>query len=67
MQLARDRRDLAAQHAAPYITETQARSADLQQAEQEASIARLRDRLDRLVLAPTPGIERSAGIDPLGL
>ncbi|MGH9286721.1 MAG: MobF family relaxase [Acidimicrobiales bacterium] len=67
VQLARDRRDLAAQHAAPYITETQARTADLQQAEPEASIARLRDRLDRLALAPTPGIERSAGIDPLGL
>jgi conjugative relaxase-like TrwC/TraI family protein len=67
VQLARDRRDLAAQHAAPYITETQARTADLQQAEQEASIARRRDRLDRLTLAPTPGIERSVGIDPLGL
>jgi hypothetical protein len=67
VQLARDRRDLAAQRAAPYITETQAGTADLQQAEQDASIARLRDRLDRLALAPTPGIERSAGIDPPGL
>ena len=67
VHLARDRRDLAAQHAAPYITETQARSADLQQAEQEASIARLRDRLDRLTIAPTAGIERGGGIDSLGL
>jgi conjugative relaxase-like TrwC/TraI family protein len=67
VQLACDRRDLAAQHAAPYITETQARTTDLRQAEQEASIARLRDRLDHLALAPTAGIERSAGIDLLGL
>ncbi len=67
VQLARDRRDLAAQQAAPYITETQARTTDLRQAEQEASIARLGDRLDHLALAPTAGIERSAGIDLLGL
>jgi conjugative relaxase-like TrwC/TraI family protein len=67
VQSARDRRDHAAQHAAPYITEIQARTADLQEVEHEASIARLSDRLDRLALAPTPGVERSAGIDPLGL
>lgn len=65
---ARDRRDRAAQRAAPYLTEIQARTADLHEAEQEASIARLRDRLDRLtVAAPTPSVERGAGIDSLGL
>ena len=68
VQLARDRQDRAAQQAAPYLTETHARTADLQQAEQQASIARLRNRLDRLTtVAPTHGVEPSAGIDPLGL
>ena len=67
VQSARDRRDRAAQQAAPYVTEIQARTADLHEAEHEASIARLRNRLDRLTTAaPTHGVERSAGIDPLG-
>jgi conjugative relaxase-like TrwC/TraI family protein len=64
---ARDSRDLAAYHAAPYLTEIQARTGDLHDAQQEASIARLRDRLDRLTLTPTPSVERGAGIDPPGL
>jgi conjugative relaxase-like TrwC/TraI family protein len=68
VQSARDRRDRAAQQAAPYVTEIQARTADLHEAEHEASIARLRNRLDRLtVAAPTYGVVRSADIDPLGL
>jgi hypothetical protein len=68
VQSARDRRDRAARHAAPYVTEIQARTADLHEAEHEASIARLRNRLDRLTTAaPTHGVERSAGIDPPGL
>jgi hypothetical protein len=68
VQSARDRRDRAARHAAPYVTEIQARTADLHEAEHEASIARLRNRLDRLTnAAPTHGVERSAGIDPPGL
>lgn len=64
----RGRRDLAARQAAPCITEIEARAADLQQAEHEATHARLRDHLDRLTLAsPTPGLERGVGIDPPGL
>ncbi|MGH3649838.1 MAG: hypothetical protein ACRDU9_03945, partial [Acidimicrobiia bacterium] len=64
---ARHRRDHAAHHAAPYITEIQTRTADVQQAEQRTSLAQLRQRLDQLTLTPTPGIERGAGIDPPGL
>jgi hypothetical protein len=64
----RGRRDLAASGASPFITEIEARAADLQQAEHEATHARLRDRLDRLTPAPpTPGLERGVGIDPPGL
>jgi conjugative relaxase-like TrwC/TraI family protein len=65
----RDRRDIAARQAAPFITEIEARAADLQQAEHEATHTRLRHRLDRLTLAsPTQGLERGGvGIDPPGL
>jgi conjugative relaxase-like TrwC/TraI family protein len=64
----RSQRDSAAREAAPFVTEIETRAADLQQAEHEATHARLRDRLDRLTLAPpTPGLERSVGIDPPGL
>jgi hypothetical protein len=64
----RSRRDLAARETSPVITEIEARAADLQQAEHEATHARLRDHLDRLTLAPpTPGLERGVGIDPPGL
>jgi conjugative relaxase-like TrwC/TraI family protein len=64
---ARDRRERAAHHAAPYLTEIRARTGDLLDAQQEASIARIRARLDRLTLTPTPSVERGAGIDPPGL
>jgi hypothetical protein len=64
----RSQRDLAAREASPFITEIETRTADLQQAEHEAAHARLRDRLDRLTLAPpTRGLERGVGIDPPGL
>jgi conjugative relaxase-like TrwC/TraI family protein len=64
----RSRRDLAAREASPFITEIEARAADLRQSEHEATHARLRDHLDRLTLAPpTPGLERGVGIDPPGL
>jgi hypothetical protein len=50
------------------VRELQARTAELHEAEHVASIARLRSRLDRLtVAAPTPSVERGAGIDWLGL
>jgi conjugative relaxase-like TrwC/TraI family protein len=64
---ARDGRDLAAHHAAPHLTEIQARTGDLHDAQQEASIARLRDRLDGVTLTRTPSVERGTGIDPPGL
>ncbi len=65
---ARGQRDLAAWIAAPFVTEIEARTADLQQAEDEVTRARLRDRLDRLTLpSPTCGVERGVGIDPPGL
>jgi conjugative relaxase-like TrwC/TraI family protein len=64
---AQARRDSAAHDAGPYITGIKARIADLQRAEHESSVARLRDRLDRLTLTPGPGVERGAGIDPPGL
>jgi conjugative relaxase-like TrwC/TraI family protein len=64
----RGRRDLAAREAAPFLTEIEARAADVQQAEHKATYARLRDRLDRLTLAsPTPGVARGVGIEPPGL
>ncbi|MGH9192390.1 MAG: MobF family relaxase [Acidimicrobiales bacterium] len=64
----RSRRDLAAREAAPIITEIEAQAADLQQAKQEATHARLRDHLDRLTrAAPSRGLERGVGIDPPGL
>jgi hypothetical protein len=64
----RSQRDLAAREAARFITGIETRTADLQQAEHEATHARLRDRLDRLTLAPPArGLERGVGIDPPGL
>jgi hypothetical protein len=67
-QATRARRDLAARKASPFVTEIEARAADLQRAEGEAMHARLRDRLNRLTLAsPTLGVERGVGIDPPGL
>jgi conjugative relaxase-like TrwC/TraI family protein len=64
----RGRRDIAAREASPFITEIVARATDLKQAEDEATHARLRDRLDRLTLAsPTRRLERGVGIDPPGL
>jgi AAA domain len=65
---ARGRRDLVAWGAGPLVTEIEARAADLHQAEDEATRARLRDRLDRLTFAsPTRGLSRAVGIDPPGL
>jgi conjugative relaxase-like TrwC/TraI family protein len=64
----RGQRDHAALEAAPFLTEIEARAADLQHADDTAEQARLRDRLNRLELAsPTRGLERGAGIDPPGL
>jgi hypothetical protein len=64
----RSRRDRAAKEAAPFVTEIEAQAADLQHAEDAATRARLRERLDRLTLAsPTRGLERGIGIDPPGL
>jgi hypothetical protein len=61
-------RDLAAREAAPSLAEIETRTADVRQAENEARHARLRDRLDRLTLAPPmPGLERGVGIDPPAL
>jgi hypothetical protein len=67
MHGAQARRDSAAHDAAPYFTEIQARNADLRRVEHEASVARLRDRLDQITLTPTPGVARGAEIDPPGL
>jgi conjugative relaxase-like TrwC/TraI family protein len=65
---ARGRRDLAAREAAPVVTEIETRVAELQQAEDQATNARLRDRLDRITIAsPTRGLERGVGMDPPGL
>jgi hypothetical protein len=62
---ARNRRDRAAHHAAPHLTEIQARTADLHEAQEDASIARPHDRLDPLTTAEsTVRVERGAGIDP---
>jgi conjugative relaxase-like TrwC/TraI family protein len=64
----RGRRDLAAREASPFITAIETQTVDLRQAEHEARHARLRDRLDRLTIAPpTRGLERGVGIDPPGL
>jgi conjugative relaxase-like TrwC/TraI family protein len=64
----RGQRDVAAREAAPFVGVIEARTADLQHAEAEATRARLRDRLDRFTLAsPTWGLERGVGIDPPGL
>jgi conjugative relaxase-like TrwC/TraI family protein len=64
----RRRRDHATREAGPYITEIDARTGDLQHADDQATRARLRDHLDRLTLAsPTRGHERGVGIDPPGL
>jgi AAA domain len=64
----RRRRDLAAWEAAPFITDIEARAADLQRAEHQATHARLRDHLDRLTLASTtPDLGRGVGIDLPGL
>jgi hypothetical protein len=64
----RDRRDAAAREAAPCVSEIEARTVDLQQAEDAAQRVRLRDRLDRLTVpSPTRGLERGLGIDPPGL
>jgi hypothetical protein len=66
---ARDRRERAAHQAAPYLTEIRVRTADLEEAKQQASIARVRNRLDRLTTAESTVrvVERGAGIDPPGL
>jgi conjugative relaxase-like TrwC/TraI family protein len=65
---ARDRRDAAAREAAPFVTEIEARSNDLEHAEDAAERVRLRNRLDRLTVAsPTRALERGVGIDPPGL
>lgn len=64
----RGRRHLAAWEADPFVTEIEALAADLQHADDGATRARRRDRLDRLTLAsPTPRLERGVGIDPPGL
>jgi conjugative relaxase-like TrwC/TraI family protein len=64
----RGRRDRAAREAAPFVTEIEARAADLQHAEDAATRARLRDHLDRLTVpSPTRGLQRGVGIDPPGL
>jgi hypothetical protein len=64
----RDQRDAAAREAAPFVTEIEARSIDLQHAEDAAQRVRLRDRLDRLTVAsPTRALERGVDIDPPGL
>ena len=60
----RDRRDFAAREARPFVIEIEARVADVHQAEDEATRARLRDRFDRLALAST---ERGVDIKPPGL
>jgi hypothetical protein len=68
VQTTRGRRDRAAREAAPFVTEIEARAADLQHAEDAATRAQLRDHLDRLTLAfPTRGLQRDVGIDPPGL
>lgn len=52
----------ATTHRSLYVAATRGR------AEHEATHARLRDRLDRLTLAPPArGLERGVGIDPPGL
>jgi conjugative relaxase-like TrwC/TraI family protein len=61
---ARGRRDLAAREAALFVNEIDARAADLQHAEDKATHAQLRDRLDRLTVALP---DRGVGIDPPGL
>jgi conjugative relaxase-like TrwC/TraI family protein len=62
---AQGRRDGVAWEAVPFITEIEARVADLHQAEDEATRARLRNRLDRLAVAsPARGLEPCIGIDP---
>jgi hypothetical protein len=63
---ARNRRDRAAHHAAPTSPKfRQARTADLHEAQEDASIARLHDRLDRLTTAEsTVRVERGAAIPP---
>jgi hypothetical protein len=68
MDATRSRRDIAAWEARPFVTEIEARVADVHQAEDEATRARLRDRFDRLTLASTERVlERGVGIDPAGL
>jgi conjugative relaxase-like TrwC/TraI family protein len=66
VEAARVQRDRAAHHAAPYLREIRSRAGDLHAAEQEASIARLQQRLDALTPAATVGVDRGGGvgIDP---
>jgi hypothetical protein len=64
----RDRRDAAAREAAPVLTEIEARTVDLQHAQDAAQRVRLRDRLSRLAVASTTrGVQRGVGIDPPAL
>jgi hypothetical protein len=54
--------------AAPHTARIDSAQNDLHEAEHQASVARLRDRLDRLHLEPPARtIERGAGIEPPGL
>jgi conjugative relaxase-like TrwC/TraI family protein len=57
------RRDAAEHAAEPYLADVQLAEAHVDQAERDASIARIRERLDSLALAvPAQGIERGIGI-----
>ncbi len=52
----------------PHMARIRAAEANLHQAEREASVARIRDRLDRLSIEPpSRAIERGVGIEPPGL
>jgi hypothetical protein len=65
---ARGHREAAEQSAAPFLAEIDAASADVRDAQHNASTARLIERLDRLtVTSPARVIEHGVGIDGPGL
>jgi hypothetical protein len=68
LDLARSKVEVLERAMAPHTARIDAAEKDLRQAEHDASVARIRDRLDRLSLEPpSRTIERGVGIEPPGL
>ncbi|MGH9214735.1 MAG: ATP-dependent DNA helicase, partial [Acidimicrobiales bacterium] len=68
LDAARAKFDVLERDASPHTVRIDAAEQTLRQAEREASVARIKDRLDRLSLEPpSRTMERGAGIEPPGL